>query len=73
MQIEHHVTPFIPVENLQRMVPIVKELCLKYKCRYQDYKTFLHLWSDHYTYLYDLSVLGKSSSVDNEVANKQAY
>jgi fatty acid desaturase len=71
VQIEHHLIPFIPVENLKKMVPIVKELCAKYKYPYQDYATFRELWNDHYSYLADLAT--EHSGQDAELSNKRKY
>src|SRR5690606_24538374 len=55
VQIEHHLLPYIPVENLQKLVPIVKELCIKHGYPYVEYPTFRSLWRAHYSYLQKLS------------------
>jgi fatty acid desaturase len=73
VQIEHHLIPFIPVENLRKMIPIVKELCIKYGYPYQNYSGFLQLWRDHYSYLRTLSQPGSVKNVDVEIANKSTY
>jgi len=73
VQIEHHLVPFVPVENLRRMVPIVRELCEKFDYPYHEYDRFSSLWQDHYTYLRTLSDSHSSSSVLNEISNRQGY
>ncbi len=73
VQIEHHLIPFIPAENLRKMIPIVEELCKKYDYPYHTYNSFLQLWRDHYSYLYTLSKPGTEKIVDTEIANKSAY
>ena len=73
MQIEHHLIPFVPVENLQRMIPIVQELCKKYDYPYHQYDSFLDLWNDHYSYLAMLSAGAAGKEVETEMANKSGY
>jgi len=73
IQIEHHLIPFIPIENLTRMVPIVKELCDKYGYPYKDYLTIKELWDDHYAYLRMMSENAQSEGVLTEIMNKQSY
>lgn len=72
IQIEHHLIPFIPVENLYKMMPVVKELCSKYGYPYHSYPSFLELWRDHYTYLFSLSQIS-GTDIDVEMANKAGY
>lgn len=71
IQIEHHLIPFIPVENLKRMTPIVQHLCLKHGYPYRTYKSFLHLWRDHYIYLFNLSKPNAGNT--SEMINKTTY
>ena len=73
VQIEHHLIPFIPVENLRKMMPIVQELCKKYKYPYRNYRSFLQLWNDHYKYLSILSNPAQSKEIETEIANKNSY
>lgn len=73
VQIEHHLIPFIPVENLRKMIPIVKTLCAKYGYPYYNYPSFLKLWNDHYSYLFNLSEVNHSAVQIAEVANKAGY
>lgn len=73
IQIEHHLVPFVPVENLPRLTPIVKELCAKYKYPYNEYPDFSSLWQDHYSYLRILSNKVDGALVMTEVGNKKAY
>lgn len=73
VQIEHHLIPFIPVENLRKLIPIVKELCLKYNYPYKEYMTFKDLWNDHYAYLEMLSKDVKNPEIANEILNKEGY
>ena len=73
IQIEHHLIPFIPVENLTKMISIVKELCEKYGYPYHDYPTIRELWNDHYAYLQMMSESSQSESVLTEIMNKKAY
>ncbi|CAK9250864.1 unnamed protein product [Sphagnum jensenii] len=73
VQIEHHLIPFIPVENLRRMVPIVRELCAKYGYPYQDYRKFGQLWNDHYAYLESLASAGSRDRPNVEWINKTSY
>ncbi|GIV35085.1 MAG: hypothetical protein KatS3mg031_2620 [Chitinophagales bacterium] len=72
IQIEHHLIPFIPVENLYKAIPIVKELCRKYGYPYKEYNTFRKLWNDHYAYL-RLMAGNTSKHIVNEIANKHSY
>lgn len=71
VQIEHHLIPFIPVENLRKMIPIVKSLCAKYNYPYHNYSKVSQLWNAHYNYLGIMS--GNDLSITNEVLNKQQY
>lgn len=73
IQIEHHLIPFVPVENLRELVPIVKDLCQKYNYPYYDYTTFKALWDDHYAYLAILANDESQNLLLNEVRNKNAY
>jgi fatty acid desaturase len=73
IQIEHHLIPFIPVENLHKMVPIVKELCKKHNYPYHEYQNFRELWNDHYSYLFELSQKKNGEGVIKEMQNKNAY
>lgn len=73
VQIEHHLIPFVPVENLQRMIPIVQGLCKKYNYPYHQYDSFLDLWNDHYSYLAMLSADVAGKEVASEMANKSGY
>jgi fatty acid desaturase len=72
VQIEHHLIPFVPVENLRKMIPIVKELCVKHNYPYHHYPTFRSMWNDHYLYLASLSknVIPNHRS---EASNKHTY
>lgn len=69
IQIEHHLAPFVPVENLRKLIPIVKNLCKKNQYPYNDFKTFNAMWQAHYEYL---EILG-SKDVTEEIQNKKAY
>lgn len=73
LQIEHHLIPFVPVDNLPKMVPIVQELCKKYNYPYHNYTTFRELWKDHYGYLYTLSTGHVNEEISVEIANKSTY
>lgn len=73
IQIEHHLIPFIPVENLTKMIPIVRELCRKYGYPYQEYQNIRQLWNDHYAYLQMLSHRQPDEHVLTEIMNKQSY
>lgn len=73
IQIEHHLIPFIPVDNLHKMVSIVKELCRKYNYPYHEYRNFRELWNDHYSYLHQLSQKKNSLNVMKEIQNKHSY
>lgn len=73
IQVEHHLLPFVPVENLRKLVPIVKQLCEKYNYPYIDYRYFKDLWSDHYSYLAELSENKNLDFIDREVLNKKSY
>lgn len=70
LQIEHHLIPFVPVENLHRMVPEVRALCEKYGYPYQNYQRFSDLWSDHYSFLHMLSL---PNGILAEERNKEFY
>ncbi len=73
VQIEHHLIPFIPVENLQKMIPIVKNLCAKYNYPYHDYKSVSELWNAHYDFLAIMSKAENNHDAILEKSNKQAY
>lgn len=73
IQIEHHLVPFIPVENLTKMVSVVKELCRKYGYPYREYSTIAELWADHYAYLRVMSQDSYSESIITEIMNKKLY
>jgi len=73
IQIEHHLIPFIPVENLPQMIPIVKKLCSKYGYPYHNYHTFKQLWDDHYSYLKLLSKNEEDQAIQTEMSNKAGY
>jgi delta8-fatty-acid desaturase len=73
IQIEHHLIPFIPVENLRKMTPIVRRLCDKYGYPYQNYNSFIQLWNDHYKYLFMLSGPETNEKIETEIANKKSY
>jgi fatty acid desaturase len=73
VQIEHHLIPFIPVENLHRMIPIVKALCTKYNYPYHDYKSFGELWNAHYDFLAIMSKAEHETQAQTEKLNKQSY
>lgn len=70
LQIEHHLIPFVPVENLPDLVPEVRSLCQKYGYPYQDYPHFSELWKDHYSFLYMLS---SPEGIEAEAMNKERY
>ena len=70
IQIEHHLAPFVPVENLRKLVPIVKDLCQKYDYPYVDFQNFGALWTAHYTFLEELS---KGERNLSELQNKSQY
>lgn len=73
IQIEHHLIPFVPVENLKKMIPIVQVLCKKYNYPYTNYMKFNALWQDHYEYLKELSSDVDTTFTQNERANKSSY
>jgi delta8-fatty-acid desaturase len=73
VQIEHHLVPYVPVENLHKLVPIVKALCKKHGYPYVEFKSFRSLWNDHYAYLQELSKSQDSAAVLAEISNKQRY
>jgi fatty acid desaturase len=73
VQIEHHLVPFVPVENLRKMIPIVKELCQKYNYPYHNYKTVRDLWVAHYDYLAIMSDPNPNHPTLMEIANKKGY
>jgi len=73
VQIEHHLIPFVPVENLRKMIPIVQELCRKYNYPYNEYTSFLKLWNDHYSYLLLLAGAVPGKEIEVELANKSGY
>lgn len=73
VQIEHHLIPFIPVENLHRMIPIVRELCLKYGYPYRDFTTVYQLWDAHYDYLRMMAVNSNSAASMQEIRNRESY
>jgi delta8-fatty-acid desaturase len=73
VQIEHHLVPYVPVENLHKLVPIVKALCKKHGYPYKEFKTFRSLWKDHYNYLEALSKPDFLGGRSAEVLNKQGY
>jgi fatty acid desaturase len=73
IQIEHHLIPFIPVENLTKMISIVRELCEKYGYPYKDYPSIKALWDDHYAYLQMMSESSPGESILSEIMNKQVY
>jgi fatty acid desaturase len=71
VQVEHHLIPFVPAENLKKMIPIVKELCVKYNYPYREYSSFGNLWRDHYSYLRNLANVDADHIA--ELLNKKAY
>ena len=73
LQIEHHLIPFVPVENLQKMIPIVKELCAKYNYPYHNYNSVLKLWNAHYDFLAIMSKTQHNNDAILEKVNKQTY
>jgi linoleoyl-CoA desaturase len=73
IQIEHHLIPFIPVDNLEKMIPIVKVLCKKYNYPYKEYPDFKTLWKDHYSYLQQLSIDKLTDAIKTEIHNKKTY
>ena len=73
VQIEHHLIPFIPVENLQKMVKIVKELCVKYNYPYHNFNNVSDLWNAHYDFLERMSKAENNVSAMLERKNKQNY
>lgn len=73
IQLEHHLIPFIPVENLHRMKVIVKELCIKYNYPYHNFKTFSALWNAHYDFLATMSKAQDNEAALMEIANKKTY
>lgn len=73
IQIEHHLMPFIPVENLKKLIPIVKELCIKHNYPYIEFKTFGKLWDAHYEYLMLMAEEETSPTIENEIRNKTLY
>lgn len=73
VQIEHHLVPYIPVENLHKLVPIVKMLCEKYNYPYKEFKRFSCLWNNHYSYLKELSNERYTDSILVEMNNKRSY
>ena len=70
IQIEHHLSPFIPVENLRKAIPIVQELCKKYDYPYINFKDFSSLWNEHYAFL---EKLADGEEIPSEIRNKQIY
>lgn len=70
VQIEHHLVPFIPVENLRSLIPIVKELCLKHNYPYYEFIDFKSLWNAHYSYLHTMA---SNDNTKDEVLNKNSY
>lgn len=73
VQIEHHLIPFIPVENLQKMIPIVKDLCAKYNYPYYHYNSVGSLWNAHYDFLAMMSKAENNPEAVLEKTNKQSY
>lgn len=73
VQVEHHLIPFVPVENLRKMVPLVKELCKKYDYPYRQYQGLLDLWKDHYAFLAIMANSSDSELIVNEIRNKAKY
>lgn len=72
-QLEHHLIPFIPVENLPKMIPIVKELCAKYNYPYHEYKSMKDLWNAHYAFLEIMSKAENNESANLEKSIRQKY
>jgi fatty acid desaturase len=70
IQIEHHLAPFVPVENLRKLVPIVKRICQEYDYPYIDFPNFNALWKEHYSFLEELS---KGERNIGELENKRRY
>lgn len=70
IQIEHHLIPFVPVENLKKLSLIVEDLCKKYDYPYINYNELIELWRNHYSYLE--RILNKSDA-DMEYNNKNKY
>lgn len=73
IQIEHHLIPFVPVENLRRMTKIVKELCEKYNYPYKEFKTMSQLWKEHYNYLAIMANAEITEIIKTEINNKHSY
>ena len=70
IQIEHHLSPFVPVENLRKLMPIVKMLCEKHAYPYHDFEGFSDLWNAHYAFL---EALSKNEKIESEIKNKSIY
>jgi fatty acid desaturase len=70
IQIEHHLIPFVPVENLRKLSLIVEDLCMKYNYPYKNYLSIKELWNDHYAYL---SLIKEENKNSNELKNKGNY
>jgi fatty acid desaturase len=73
IQIEHHLSAFVPVENLKKLQPIVKELCTKYQYPYVEFNSMFDLYKAHYDYLYNLSKSDLNALSNNEVDNKRGF
>lgn len=73
IQIEHHLSAFVPVENLKKLQPIVKELCIKYQYPYVEFNSMFDLYKAHYDYLYNLSKPELNSLSINEMDNKRGF
>lgn len=72
VQIEHHLIPFIPVENLPRMITIVKDLCAQYQYPYHNYEKVSELWNAHYDFLKMMSGENLAAAL-SEQKNKAMY
>lgn len=73
IQIEHHLSAFVPVENLKDLQPIVKELCQKYHYPYIEYDSIISLYKAHYNYLYQLSKQLPDKAIYAEIENKRMF
>lgn len=73
VQIEHHLLPFIPVENLKQLVSIVKQLCQKYKYPYVEFDSIGALLDDHYEYMRLMSSETDTPFILQEIENKKSY
>jgi fatty acid desaturase len=54
-QIEHHLFPTINHEHLDKITPIIKEICVKYKIPYNDLGCFTNIMYEHLSHMYKMS------------------